>query len=156
MAKETGVTFETKRIDMDLVLFKVMENDSIIMTLFKPSVPRYYSEMIRSLKQGGTLLVESYLIDEMTEGIGKSEAYKNYYFFPNELLNHLRDLRILYYHEGMIDGRHRVQCLAMKPLDKDAVKYGLFDMHVKQKEVTISPQLKMAEAFFKKKDEPKE
>lgn len=153
LAKDTGVEIEAKRTDLDLFLMGVMEYDSVIMTYFKPVVTRFYGEMVKGLKQGGTLLIESYMMDEMPEGIPKNESYRNFYYGANELLHQLKDLRILFYHEGLVDDRNVVQCLAMKPLDKDAVKYGLFDMHTKQKEVQESPHLKRAEAFFKKKDE---
>lgn len=152
LAKDTGVDIEAKRIDLDLFLMGVMEYDSVVMTYFKPSVTRFYGEIIKGLKQGGTLLVESSMIEDMPEGLAKNEAYRNFYYGPNELLQQLKDLRILFYHEGIVDERHVVQCLAMKPLDKDAVKYGLFDMHTKQKATPESPHLRRAEDLFKKKE----
>jgi tellurite methyltransferase len=60
LAKESGVNIEAKAADLDLFLMGLMEYDTIIMTFFKPPIPRYYSEIIRALKQGGTLLVHSY------------------------------------------------------------------------------------------------
>ena len=151
LAKDTGVEIEAKRTDLDLFLMGVMEFDSVIMTYFKPSVTRFYGEIIKGLKQGGTLLVESFMTEEMEGGIPKNESFRNFYYGPNELLSQLKDLRILFYHEGLVDQRHLVQCLAMKPLDKDAVKYGLFDMHTKQIPTQESPHLRRAEDLFKKK-----
>ena len=150
LAKEAGVTIEAQRADLDFFLLGLMEYDSIVMTYFRPSVVRYYSEMIRALKQGGTLLVESYMDQEMTEPLGREDAFKNFYFGVNELLRNLAGLHILFYHEGVDNGRHVVQCLAQRPLDKDAAKYNLFGMHTETKDAPISKQLELAEKFFKK------
>ncbi|MFW7381363.1 MAG: class I SAM-dependent methyltransferase [Oligoflexus sp.] len=150
LAKETGVEVEAKQADMDLYLMGLMEYDSIIMTEFRPSVPRYYSSIISALKQGGTLLVESYGIPEMDEAISKDESYRNIYFAANELLRHLGNLRILFYQEGLVDGHHVVQCLAQKPVDKDAARLKLFDMHTKSSDHEKSKHLELAEKLFKK------
>jgi tellurite methyltransferase len=153
LAKESGVQIEANRADLDLTVLGMMDYDTIIMTNFRPSVTRYYTEIIRSLKQGGTLLIEAPTVEELKELIPDNENFRNIYFRSNELLNELRSLRILFYQESDIDGRHIVQCFAQRPLDKDAVKYNLFDMHSKQKKDTEPTQaMKMAEAFFKKKD----
>ncbi len=150
LASESGVQIETKRVDLDMFLLGLMEYETVIMSYFKPLTPRYYSDMTRTLKQGGTLLVESLMSEEMREPIGKDESFRNYYFEPNELLRNLKDLRILYYSEGIVDGRHVVQCLAKKPLDKDAARYKLFDMHAKDVDAGPSRHQKLAEQLFKK------
>ena len=148
LAKDTGVEIDAKRADLDLFIMGLMEYESIVMMNFKPPVTRYYSELIRALKQGGTLLVESYAIAEMEEAIGKEEAYRNYFYNSNELLKNLAGLRILFYQEAIVNGKHRVQCIAKKPLDKDAAKYKLFDMQTNEKHVK-SKHLELAEKFFK-------
>ena len=150
LAKESGVEIEAKCTDLDLYLMGLMEYDSIIMTKFRPTVVRYYSELVRALKQGGTLLIDSYGVQQMGEAIGKEEAYRNCYFESNEVLKNLSGLRILFYQEGLVDGKHRVQCLAQKPSDKHAAKYDLFGMHTKQKSNEKSKQLELAEQLFKK------
>lgn len=150
LAKETGVSSDFKTADLDLFLLGLMEYDSIIMTNFKPLATRYYSELIRALKQGGTLLVQSYMINEMKEAYSQDEGYKNYFYSPNELLQNLKGLRILFYHEGDVNGKTVVQCLAQKPLDKDAAKYNLFSMSTTP-EKPKSPHLDLAESIFKKK-----
>jgi tellurite methyltransferase len=151
LAQENGVTIEAKATDLDLFLLGLMEYDSIIMTFFKPPLARYYSELIRALKQGGTLLVHSYSSEEMREAYGSDEVYKDYYYRTNELLTNLKGLQILFYNEGEADGKSVVQCLARKPLDKDAAKYNLFDMSTSQKSQPKSSQKDLAEALFKKK-----
>ncbi len=152
LAKEQNVSIDANRADLDLYLMGLLEYDSIIMMNFKPVLTRYYSEIIRALKQGGTLLVEAPSMEEIRDLIPTEEAYRNYFFGSNELFHHIKGLRILFYQEGLVYGKHMIQCLALKPLDKDAVKYGLFDMHSKQKDTGPSHQLKLAESFFKKKD----
>ena len=149
-AQEQKVVIEAKKADLDLFIMGIMEYDTIIMTFFKPAITRYYYEMIRTLKQGGTILIESYMTDEIKGIISKDEAYKNYYFNSNEILFHLKGMKILYYQEDIISGKHTVQCLAQKPIDKDAAKYNLFDMSSKQVNSGPSHQRKLAEAFFKK------
>ena len=150
LANETGVKINVKCTDMDLYLLGIMKYDSIIMTYFKPAVLRYYSEMIKSLKQGGTLLLESYHVNAMSEAIPREESYRNYFFSSNEFLPHLKGLRLLYYHEGKVNGKDVVQCFAQKPTDRDAIKYNLFDMHTKQNEQPVSRQLELAEKLFRK------
>jgi SAM-dependent methyltransferase len=122
-AKKSGVVLDVQDADLDLYLFGLMEFDSIVMTQFRPALTRYYPEILRSLKQGGTLLVDSLLVDEMDEAIGKDEQYRNIYFGPNELLSNLAGLQILFYQEGEVDGQQRVQCLAKKPVDRDSIRY---------------------------------
>lgn len=153
LALELGTTFETNKADLDLFLFGLMEYDSIVMSHFKPSVTRYYSEIIRALKQGGTLLIESVMSEEQKEVIGTDEAYKDFYFKTNEPLNQFKGLRILFYNEGLINGQHTIQMLAQKPLDKDMAKYGgLFGVQSgSQRETGPSAQLSLAESLFKKK-----
>jgi len=152
LALEMGVEIEIQKTDLDLFITGLMEYDSIIMTFFKPPLGRYYSELIRALKQGGTLLVESYSEEEKSEVIHPEEAYRDYFFRSNELLKELKGMRILYYNESKINGKHVIQCLAKKPLDKDAAKYNLFDMHSEQKKQGPSKQWELAESLFKKKD----
>lgn len=151
LARDTGVGLEAGLADLDLYLFGLMEYDTMIMSYFKPALPRYYSEVIRSLKQGGTLLVESFLFEEQKEVLGPEEAYRNYYYKSNELLQNLRGMKILFYQEDLVSGKHRVQCLAQKPQDKDVARYGLFDMQSGTKETGPTAQQKLAESLFRKK-----
>lgn len=150
LARDTGVEINVKCTDMDLYLFGIMCHDAIIMTFFRPAVLRYYPEIIKSLKQGGTLLIESYLVGAMPAAIPREEGYRNYYFNSNELLSHLKGLQLLYYSEARIAGKDTVRCFARKPVDRDAIKYNLFDMHSAQEEQPVSRQLELAEKLFKK------
>ena len=153
-ATEQNLSLEIKKADLDLYVFGLMEYDTVIMTYFKPSISRYYSEIIRTLKQGGTVLAESYLIEEQKEAIGQDEIHKDYYYKSNELIQNFKGMQILFYNESIDNGRHVVQLLARKPLDKDVAKYNLFNMQSDatspKKEDHKSAQLRMAEALFKK------
>ena len=101
LASETSARIEAKCTDLDMFLMGLMEYDTVIMTYFKPAFNRYYSEIVRAMKQGATLLVESYTTQQMQEPLGKDEAYRNFYFESNELLRNLAGLRILFYQEGL-------------------------------------------------------
>ena len=136
--------------DLDLYLMGLMEYDSIIMTYFRPGFTRYYSEIIRALKQGGTLLIDSYGVQDMDEAIGKDQYYRHFYFSSNELIKHLNGLRLLFYQEGQVGKHHVVQCLAQKPVDKHAAKYDVFDMQSKGNAMEKSKQLELVEQLFKK------
>lgn len=142
---------EFRVTDIELHLFGMLQYDTVIMNYYRPHNNRLYTEIIKSLKFGGTLLIESYLIDEVNEVLGKEDDYKNFYFKHNELLRNLNSLRILYYKEGAVNGKTRVQCIAQKPTDKDVEKYNLFNMADGPKETKKSAQLELAESLFKKK-----
>ncbi|MDE3269230.1 MAG: class I SAM-dependent methyltransferase [Pseudomonadota bacterium] len=150
LARDTGVELTIKCTDMDMYLLGIMQYDAVIMTYFKPSVLRYYPELIKSLKQGGTLLLESYHVDALEEAIPKEESYRDCYFNTNELLPNLRGMLLLYYHEGKVNGRQVVRCFAKKPIDRHAAKFDLFDMQTKQDKQGKSQQLELAEKLFKK------
>ena len=149
LAQDNGVELNVQCTDLDLYLFGIMRYDSIIMTYFRPAVLRYYPEMIKALKQGGTLLIESYHSQQQTEAVPRQPRYRNYFFASNEFLLHLKGLVLLHYHEGEIDGKHVVRCLAQKPVERDAAKYNLFDMHTQQQQPK-SQQLELAEKLFTK------
>jgi tellurite methyltransferase len=150
LATQNQVSIESKEVDMDFFMMGLMTYDSVVMTNFKPPLPRYYNEIIRALKQGGTLLVESMMVQEQPEALGPEDAYKNYYFNSNELIKDFAGLKFLYYHETLIDGKHVVQLLAQKPLDKDAAKYNLFDMSSGSTEKPKDRHRELAENLFKK------
>lgn len=150
LARDTGVSLEAQTADLDLYLFGIMEYESIIMTKFRPGNTRYYTNIVSALKQGGTLLIESYGAAEMNEAIGREEDFRNYYFHSNEVLKQISGLRILFYQEGLVNNRHVVQCLAQKPIDKDAARLNLFNMSTKKGDPESSKHLELAERLFKK------
>lgn len=150
LAEERGVQVQAQRADMDMYLFAVMEFDTIIMTHFKPALSRYYNEMIRALKQGGTLLIEGLSIHEPIDAPVQDHEFVNEHFKPNELIRSLNGLHVLYYLEGEVDGKECVRCVARKPVDKDAARFDLFDMHSKgEKKEDPNRQLERIEKLFK-------
>ena len=145
LAYDKNVQIETKVADLDLYLFPMLGFDSIILSYFKPTA-RYYNEIARALAQGGTVLIENYTTDQLTRET--VVGFENHdYFYPNELLKNLKDLQILYYNEGPVAGKWVVQCIAKKPTDKDAVKYGF----AKGDGDENKGRFKSAEDLFKKK-----
>ena len=67
-----------------------------------------------SLKPGGMVVYETFLIDNHLQ-FGHPK-HREYCFEHNELLNFFRDLRVLYYREGMIEDRlAAAQIIAQKP-----------------------------------------
>lgn len=144
LAYEKGVAIETKVVDLDLYLFPMFGFDSILLSYFKP-LSRYYTEIYRALVQGGTVLIEGYTTDQLMKS--PLPEYENHdYFHPNELLRQLQGFQIIFYNEEEIDGRSRVQCIAKKPTDRDAVKYGFA-----KEEAGTTAKFKSAEDLFKKK-----
>ncbi len=121
------------------------------MSHFRPTNSRYYAELVRSLKQGGTLIVDSLMVQEMEEAIASDEAFRNFYFYPNELIKNLADLHVSFYQEDVIDGKHRVRMVAKRPMDRDAAKYEMFGMASEGATKTKNKQLELAEQLFKKK-----
>lgn len=153
LAESAGVQIEAKTCDLDMYLMGVLKYDTVIMTRFKPTVPRYYSSIISALKQGGVLLIDSYGIPQMKEVHGKEDHYKNIFFGSNEILHQIKDLKILFYQEGEVDGKYVVQCLAQKPIDRHAAKYDTFGMHTKGAQIkkdSAQHHLELAEQLFNK------
>jgi tellurite methyltransferase len=151
LAKNSGVTIDAVKADMDMYVMGMMQYDTIIMHEFKPSNSRYYAELMRALKQGGTLLVDSLMVQEMDGAIAQDEAYKNFYFYPNELIKNFPDLHVVFYQEDIIEGKHRVRMLARRPMDSDAAKYKMFGMASEGAKTVKNKQIELAEALFKKK-----
>ena len=153
LANDTGVKIDAEATDLDMYLMGVLKYDLVIMTHFRPTVPRYYASILSALKQGGIFLIDSFGVPQMDEAIGKDEQYRNIYFGSNEVLRHLKGMKILFYQEGRVDGKHVVQCLAQKPVDRHAAKYDMFGMHTKsggKEKDSARHQLELAEQFFKK------
>lgn len=146
LAQSSGVQIDAQSKNVDFYLFPLMAFDTIVMTFFKP-IPRYFSEIRKSLTQGGTFLCVGFLSEQMGQKYFGDEVTLEECYKPNELLQHLTGLRILFYEEGEENGVHMVKCLAQKPQEKDAVKYGFAKGDAGHK----SAQERAAEELFKKK-----
>jgi tellurite methyltransferase len=69
--------------------------------LYRPLIP----EIKNSLKRGGIIVYETYLIEQAQFGKPKNRAFL---LVHNELLDMFRDFRCLRYREGIIEGRGAV------------------------------------------------
>lgn len=115
LAKETGVSVELKAQHLGFFLIPLMKYDTIVVTDYHPPLTLMKS-LARGLNKGGTLLLEGYTVQQLrlTEGV-KPEPFEC--FHPNEALQHIRDLHLVYYNEQQISPKEaRVQLIARKPL----------------------------------------
>lgn len=114
LAGENQVKIEAKAQNLDFYLMPLMKFDTIVMAYFKP-VKRFFSEIRRGLVLHGTFAFEAYMTDHLKHqstpnpNIDFEDCYR-----PNEVLQHLRDFRILYYNEMPAGNNHIVQCIAQK------------------------------------------
>ena len=74
-----------------------------------------FAQIKRAVKTGGYVIYETYLIDQKELGHPKNS---DYLLRHNELLEHFRDFRVLYYREGKItegdEVSHRAGILAQR------------------------------------------
>lgn len=150
LAEKNGVKLNAKVSDADMHLLGVMEYDSVIMLGFKPDTNRFFPEIIKSMKQGATLFIESKINLDASKIDQDKQTYKPQHFKTNELLNQfINKLNVMFYQEETTDTHKLVQLIAEKPLDSDALKYGLFNMHTKTNEPKKSDHMILAESLFK-------
>ena len=94
-AKKKGLTINFIQTDLDSVeLPRDIYDLSINFNFLQRTL---ISKMESSLKPGGYLIFETYLIDQQELGHPKNPAYL---LDHNELLQLFRDIRVLYYREG--------------------------------------------------------
>ena len=115
LAAETGVSFDAKAQDLDFFLIPLMKYDTIIVCDFHPPLT-LMKGLARGLKPGGTLLLEGYTMEQCRLDRGfKPDPIEC--FRPNEALEHVRELHLIYYNERLISPTEaRVQLVARKPL----------------------------------------
>ncbi len=115
LASESGVQFEAKNNDLDFFLIPLMKYDTILVTDYHPQLT-VMKNLARGLNKGGTLLLEAYTVEQLRmEGGFKPEPFEC--FRPNEALEHVRDLHLVFYNERQISPTEaRVQLIARKPL----------------------------------------
>ncbi|MFH1262038.1 MAG: class I SAM-dependent methyltransferase [Pseudomonadota bacterium] len=115
LAVETGVAAEFKSQDLDFFLIPLMKYDTIVVCDYHPQLT-LMKNLARGLNKGGTLLVEGYTVEQLRleQGI-KPEPFEC--FRPNEALEHVRELHLVFYNERQISPKEaRVQLIARKPL----------------------------------------
>ncbi len=69
------------------------------------------TEEVGGLKRGGMVIFETYILDQMELGTGGPKNSR-YLLKHNELLNLFRDLRILFYREGIFREGGRKKAVA--------------------------------------------
>lgn len=142
-AEQVNVIAEIK--DLSLAILPLMAFDTILVIGEKPA-SRFFSEINRSLAQGGTVFIDGYSMDEAIKSSGKLDPKACYK--PNELLGLLKDLHILYYSEEKAGDCFLVRCLAKKPMNKDMVKYGFAEQRPGDEKKSAA--VLAAEKLFKK------
>jgi tellurite methyltransferase len=115
LAKETGVTIDAKFQDLDFFLIPLMKYDTIVVCDYHPQLTLMKS-LARGLNKGGTLLLEGYTVEQLRLDQGvKPEPFEC--FKPNEALEPVRELHLIYYNERQISPKEaRVQLIARKPM----------------------------------------
>ncbi len=100
-AKESGVTLNA--FVADLEEYKIHVNTYDLITCFYYTQKSLIPLIKDGLKKGGMVMFETYSIDQLKYG-KDAPGPKNpaYLLKHNELLDHFRDFRILYYREGEI------------------------------------------------------
>ena len=115
LSKEMSAPIEAKEQDLDFFLVPLMKYDSILVTDFHPPIT-LMKGLARGLKPGGTLLVDSYTVEQLRLERGyRPDPIEC--FRPNEALEHIRELHLVLYREMQVsDTEARVQLIARRPL----------------------------------------
>ncbi|MCB0416241.1 MAG: class I SAM-dependent methyltransferase [Bdellovibrionales bacterium] len=114
LAAEKNVQIDAKAQNLDFFLMPLMGYDTVLMTYFRP-LSRFFNEVRRGLVTGGTFLLEAYTTEHYKKQSPPNPIldYEECYH-PNEVLKHLKDLRVLYYKEMQEGNQHLVQVIAQK------------------------------------------
>ena len=92
LAKEHGVTIKTQVVDLERHQFSEETYDLIICTYYLQR--DLFPKIVKALKPGGMVLVETYTVDYMKY---RSRFPRQYLLERNELLQQFQDLEILRY-----------------------------------------------------------
>ena len=112
-AEEKSLKVNWQQADLDVIelpplRYNVVMNFNYLQRSLVPQIKR-------TLKPGGWVIFETYLIDQQTIGQPKNP---DYLFLHNELLDFFREFRVLYYREGKFpqsgEGAFRARLLAEK------------------------------------------
>lgn len=100
-AKDRGLRLIVRTVDLEKYQLHQTHYDLIICFYY---LQRSLIPQIRgALKPGGMVVYETFLIDNHLQ-FGHPK-HREYCFEHNELLNSFRDFRVIFYHEGMVEGR---------------------------------------------------
>ncbi len=94
-AREASLTVAWQQADLEQ--FRLPENSFDLVINFNYLQRSLIPQLKAALKRGGHVIFETYLIDQRAMGHPKNP---DYLLAHNELLDHFRDFRVLYYREG--------------------------------------------------------
>ena len=110
LAKERNTTVNA--VVVDLADYDMGEEQFDLITKFYYYEPSVFPQVIDALKPGGMFILEQFSIDHLkyreTSRFGPSNP--DYLVKPNELLEHFKSLRILYYEDTVVEldeGMHK-------------------------------------------------
>ena len=110
LAKERNTTVNA--VVVDLTDYDMGEEQFDLITKFYYYEPSIFPQVIDALKPGGMFILEQFSIDHLkyreTSRFGPSNP--DYLVKPNELLEHFKSLRILYYEDTVVEldeGMHK-------------------------------------------------
>ena len=98
LAQERGVKITTFLVDLDQYHIQKERYDLIANFYFLKR--RLITRIKKGLRKGGRVIFETYLLEHRALGTGGPKQAK-YFLKPNELLRLFKDLRILFYREGI-------------------------------------------------------
>jgi 2-polyprenyl-3-methyl-5-hydroxy-6-metoxy-1,4-benzoquinol methylase len=111
-AKTRGLKLIVRTVDLEK--YQVSQNHYDLIICFYYLQRSLIPQIRPALKPGGMVVYETFLIDNHLQ-FGHPK-HREFCFEHNELLNFFRDFRVLFYHEGMIEGgTAAAQIVAQKP-----------------------------------------
>ena len=110
LAKELGTQIDTQVVDLETYQLPANTYDVIVCTYYLQR--NLFPKMIRALKSGGVVVVETYTIDHLKY---RSGFPRQFLLDRNELLGHFQELTLLRYQ--LVDNGHAAYAslLAKKP-----------------------------------------
>lgn len=109
LANEIGVKINTILIDLNR--YKIKKEKYDLITNFYFLKRGLIPEIKKGLKKGGIVIFETYIPEQRGLGTGGPKNFK-YFLKHNELLNLFKDLRILFYREGIFREGGRKKAIA--------------------------------------------
>lgn len=109
LAKETGVKIHTLLTDLETSQIEKERYDLIANFYFlkRSLIPK----IKKGLKKGGRVIFETYTLEQRTLRTGGPKQAR-FFLKPNELLQHFKDFRILFYREGIFKEGGRRKAIA--------------------------------------------
>lgn len=115
-AEKQGIHLEIRRVDLEnLASYSIEVSAYDVVICFYYLQRNLIPQMKKSLKPGGVILYETFLIDQHLKA--GHPRHREYCFEYNELLQNFLDFRVLFYHEGQdAKGTYKASIVAQKPV----------------------------------------